>query len=264
MKTKQLTENEINYNVYNALNLYSKSLGELYLNQQFNPFEENFYLNEEFVTERYTNSLKAKQLNEPEFLIAGTIQTKLAFKNSLNCCNQLLSQIEILLNDQSLSKTQKENLKKLKEYLLCRIALLNLNLESLKKNKNTLKMYLDLQGLNWNFCEVLDETYYGNLNMQVAINQMLLYIEQSKQKLTKSLKDKAQEVIQNNLKIEQTKSTVKETNSTKQENNKNKYNIYLKETKNYPQKQNIEKTKETKTVKQFASPQKNISAERDI
>ena len=66
MKTKKLTNEEINYNVLNALNLYSEDLGNCYLNGTFNPFDYNFVLTEDFVIERIENFGKERERHPSE------------------------------------------------------------------------------------------------------------------------------------------------------------------------------------------------------
>ena len=199
MKVKRLSENQINYNIFNALNLYNENLGELYITNQFNPFDDNFKLTEDFIIEYYTNNLQAKEINEPEFLTGGIIETKAAFENSLHNCNSLLEKVESQLNSTNISLEEKEKLKKLKQYILCRNALLNLYIKTLKKDKKTLKMYASLQGLNWKYGEILDSSYIKQIDIQIVINA-LMQIQAKQENTNLQLKAKAKEIIAKNLK----------------------------------------------------------------
>lgn len=222
MKTKRLTENQINYNIFNALNLFSEELGEDYLNGNFNPFNENFKLTEDFVIERFENQQnKPPEVVSPEFVEGGVNKTKLAFNQSITNCNLTLAEVERALNAPQTSPTAKKYLLKLKTYLLCRIQLLNINLKNLKKNKNTLKMYLNVEGLDYNTSKLFEQSYKEMLDVQTIISAYVNMQHQQNAKINKQnqiLKQMAKEIIkQNQQKIAESKAP-KQENVTEQQN----------------------------------------------
>lgn len=208
MKKYMLSESKINYDVYNALNLYNEDLGQLYLSEQFNPFSASFELNEDFVVGRLVNSHTNKEIVEPEFVSEGAKKTEVAFKNSANNCTMLLAEIENKLQDHNLAESLKEELKQLKIYLLCRLALLNNYTKSIKKNKNTLKMYKNIQSLDWKNAELLEESYKEQFDIQIAINAYLEFAKAQSKEYKKELENKkliakAKEIIKNNERLEE-------------------------------------------------------------
>lgn len=251
MRTKRLTENEINFNVYNALNLYSEELGEEYLNNHFNPFETGFELTEDFIIDRFVNQNNSPlELNAPEFISSSTTETKIAFENSIKNCTEMLNQIEIMLQDPNLPEKQKEELKKLKTYLLCRIQLLTAYNKKLKKDKNTFKMYQNIQGLDWKISELFDETYKQMFNVNMAISAYLNMKNAYKGKSSlenKALREKAQAIIRANQ--QKMQEMANETNNKQTKDNTAKTNkISTKSTLNSKvQNKNKENMNKTKT-----------------
>lgn len=214
MKTKKLTNEEINYNVLNALNLFAEELGNSYLNGEFNPFDYNFILTEEFVIERIENFNKEpKELNAPAFILNGIKETKTAFNNSINSCNILINKLEELLNSPTTPQEVKEKLKNLKLYLICRVQLLTIFVKKIKKDKNTFNMYSLLQGLSWDISEILNDSYKENFNVNLAVSMLINLVNQnlkSQNKQNKDLINQAKAIIKaNQEKINETK-TVKE------------------------------------------------------
>ena len=220
MKTKPLLEEEINYNIYNALNLYSEELGQAYITQQFNPFPNSFELTENFVIQRFVNVHTNKELNAPEFILEGITQTKESFTNSKQNCNSTLLEIEKQLANPNTPESLKEELKKLKTYLLCRIQLIDTYLKNIKKDKDTFKMYKNIQSLDWRLAEMFDETYNQQFNTQIAINAYLEFAKQSsalykKEMANKKLIEKAKQIIKNNQNLEQ-KTVLQQTAQTEE------------------------------------------------
>lgn len=203
MKKNVLKESQINYNVYNALNLYNEELGKSYIQNNFNPFYPSFELNENFVIERFLNSAKNPEIVEPAFISLGTQKTKEAFEQSANNCQSMLAEIDAKINDPNLSDSLKEELKKLKIYLLCRIELLNINIKNLRKNKNALKMYENVERLDLNLANLFKESYTQMFNIQIAINAYLENVKYTsaaykKEMENKRLIEKAKQIIKSN------------------------------------------------------------------
>ena len=211
MKKNVLNESQINYNIYNALNLYSEELGQQYLSTEFNPFPNSFELTENFVVERFVNSSKKREILEPEFVSQGEQTTQEAFEQSISNCQAMIAEIEAKLADENLPQSLKEELKKLKTYLLCRIELLNINLKNMPKNKNTLKMYEMVEGLDWKLADMMEESYKEMFNVQIAINAFLENAKENSAAYKKELEnrrliEKAKAIISSNQKQQEAQS----------------------------------------------------------
>ena len=146
---KQIQESQINYDVYNALNLVHEDLGNSYLNDGFNPFEEDFKISANFIIDRYINSCNRQEVNSPTFIENGAKETKIAFEKSLQNCINMLAAVDQLLTNPKVSEKQKQALKKLKLLLEFRIQLLNLYIANVLKSKNTFQMYKNILSLDY-------------------------------------------------------------------------------------------------------------------
>ena len=224
MRAKRLTENEINYNVLNGLNLYNEELGEEYLAGGFNPLGENFILTEAYILERLANKMELpKETISPQFLEAGVKETRLAFLNSLTNCKTLLEKIEEMLNDPHIPEHEKEKLRKLKLYLILRIQLLTKYTKTIKKDKNTLKMYENLEGLHYRLGKKMAKTYldipqFNSLNILELIKESMQAVEDLSKLIeaqNNNLQNKAKEILKEgtqNIKeaVQETKEAAKE------------------------------------------------------
>lgn len=252
MKTIRLSEEEINYNIYNALNLYNEELGEEYLCNGFNPFENNFELSEQYIIERFVNSAIKKELKEPEFIFDTTKKIKQAFLNSINNCQQALSEIESKLSAPNLPETIKQELKKLKTYLLCRIQLLNLYCKKIKKNKNVFKLYSNIQSLDWHTSEIFEESYKEQFDIQIAINAYIEFAKQhskiyKKELENKHLIEKAKQILRNNAKQEELLNQAKQSNKEQKQETTKQTQTQKSTSKVTAKKQLTTKSKDTKT-----------------
>ena len=248
MKRKRLLEDEINYNIYNALNLFCEDLGELYLEEQFNPFPPSFELNENFIVERYINSLNKKELQEPEF-IQGKTKCLESFNNGIQNCNNAIEEIDNKLLDPTIPESLKEELKKLKLHLNCRLQLLIFYSKNLSKNKCFFKMYSNIESLDWNLIKIFEDSYSQQFNVQIAINAYLEFAKQTsetyKQELkNKQLIEKAKQIIINNTKQDQ---VVIQTEQAKQQTKLEtplKYSNKISKTTTSPKKSNSQQERE--------------------
>lgn len=225
-KIERLTEEQIDYNVLNALNLMNEELGESYIATQFNPFDEGFKLEEGFVIERYNNACIKKEILSPDFISYGVSETKKAFENSLSNLTEILAGIDEKLSEYTLEESLRKTYNKLRIYVMCRIQLTSIFLAKLKIEKNTLKMYQDLESLDWELSEYFNDCYDENFNTRIAISAFIELIINSKT-TKKSIEDKkliekAKSIIANNnmkqnieLPKPQNEQIVKETKSDK-------------------------------------------------
>lgn len=205
VKFEKLTEAQINYDVYNGLNLINEKLGECYINEGFNPFGDDFKLREEFIIERYNNSRQQKEINSPVFVSQGVKATRTALENSIKNLNNCLGIIDNMSSDYMLNEHLKKQYNKIKQFLECRIKLSGVFIDKLKTDKNTFKMYKELLAIDYSLAEYFDESYNEQFNAQVAINAYLEFIKANtidiKQKLEdKKLIERARAIIEDNMK----------------------------------------------------------------
>ncbi|MBQ7885106.1 MAG: hypothetical protein IJ318_03330 [Clostridia bacterium] len=193
----------INYSVYNALNLACEDLGQQYIETGFNPFGNSFELTEDYIADALANGKNAPEIKSPDFIEKGDKATLQAFANSLTNCESLLAELEGKANSAELSPEQKAKLQKVVTYLKMRIELLKMYIEKFKSKKNKLKLYQNLLALNYAYGEMLEDSYQEAFDAHALANQ-LLFIQQNQTKTTpardEALIAKAKQIIANNLK----------------------------------------------------------------
>lgn len=201
---KKTTEQNINYDIYNALNLMNENLGDAYLLYGFNPYGTNkFLISDEYILDRYHNSCTKSNINAPAFIEKEGKETQVAFEQSIQNLNLCLSEVETKLSAPNLSAKDKECLLKLKHYLLCRIELTNIFLKQLRKTKNIFELYKQLQTLDISLAKYFDTTYEQTMDVQIAINACLVFMKENEKQASienKKLIAKAKEIIQKNQK----------------------------------------------------------------
>lgn len=199
IKTSKIEEKDINYDIYNALNLLNENLGESYLTQGFNPFDEGFELSEEFALERYHNACQKKEIISPDFINQGTKQTQKAFETSVQNLDALILNVDQLLSDYTLDEKTKKQYENIRLYLICRRQLTLIFIAKLKKQKNTLKMYEELTFLNHELEEYCTDIFTEFYNIQNAINAFIAFAKNNKlSKEDKELIQKAKDIIKHN------------------------------------------------------------------
>ena len=80
--------------VFNALNLYSESLGELYEKEGYNPFEKNFVLNSEFADNILKIKGKNKDISPESFLDSNNKNIAKNFDIALSNNTKLLDKMQ--------------------------------------------------------------------------------------------------------------------------------------------------------------------------
>lgn len=160
-KENAIAEQDINYNVYNALNLVNEELGENYVETGFNPFEEGFELNEAYINEILKSQKEAEELLSPQFINDGPDATIKAFEKSLTASSNALAKLTELLNDPRVPSIQKGKIQKIIEYIKMRIQMLEIEIKKLKKkeSQNALEMYQQINALNWLYYKEFEESF---------------------------------------------------------------------------------------------------------
>lgn len=195
---KQTTETtNINYDVYNALNLYSEKLGQSYLKNGFNPFEEGFVLTEDYVTTALENSKEQQEITCPPFLENGNEDALSAFELSQSNVQNLVEQITNSLNSGHLSASQEEKLKKALVYLKMFLELLHINILDFKKIVNKLKEYEQLLALNWFLCQEMQSSFTQDFNADQVLDKIKNRTTTTNE--NKLLQEQAKQIIQRNI-----------------------------------------------------------------
>lgn len=160
-KENVISEQDINYDVYNALNLVNEELGENYVETGFNPFEEGFELDASYITEVLKIQKEAEDLLSPEFINDGPDATIKAFEKSLNGSATALAKLEVLLNDPRIPEVNKRKIRKIIEYIKMRMQMLEIEIKKLKEKEeqNALEMYQKINALNWYYYKDFEESF---------------------------------------------------------------------------------------------------------
>lgn len=199
----ELVEPNIDYNIYNALNLINEDLGELHKTTGFNPFNERFELSLNYVADALENNKMTPEIQTPEFVLNGEKETKNAFVNTAENCEELIVELSEKLNDNAFGKEEKEAISKTISELKMRVELAKFYSDKLKTDKNDLKMYKNLLSINWKTAVMLENTFKKEYFKKQVLEQLLMHSSQLALKISKQnsvLKAKAQEIIANNLK----------------------------------------------------------------
>lgn len=207
---KKTTAQNINYDIYNALNLMNENLGDAYLLYGFNPYGTNkFLISDDYILDRYHNSCTKSNIISPVFIEKEGKEPQVAFEQSVQNLNLCLNEVETKLSSPNLPAKDKECLLKLKHYLLCRIELTNIFLKRLSKTKNKFDLYKQLQSLDISLSKYFDTSYEQTMNVQIAINACLVFMKENQKQVAKdnTLIKKAKEIVAHNIKkLEEEKS----------------------------------------------------------
>lgn len=234
----------INYNIYNALNLACEDLGERYLETGFNPFGDNFVLNEEYITDNLLNCKNAPEIKCPEFIEKGEKASIQAFECSLENCTALLAETESKLNSPDLTPEAKAKLQKIIIYLKMRIELLIIFTQKQKKAKNKFNQYKKLLSLNYTYGDILEDSYEESFDLHLIANRIFATELESVQENKSSVIEQAKQIIADNIKKQELSE---QKNTEKPQEEINKYQQALNEIKAEKQNanQNIEKPQST-------------------
>lgn len=235
---------DINLEVFNALNLYNEDLGQSYLETGFNPFNKDFVLDEQYISDVLNNEKNKKEINCPNFLEQTDSKIIKAFELSDVNTKNLIEALDKKINSSELTASQMESFKKIIVNLKMFGELNRKYKNELRKKKNKYQMFLNMLALNWQLSEELAKSFTNEFNLNNALNK-IVNIEKIKQNSeNEKLKEQAKQIIENNKKLyeqdllnkqaEQSKvveEQPKQENTTNidKENEVNRYQEYLKE-----------------------------------
>lgn len=235
---------DINLEVFNALNLYNEDLGQSYLETGFNPFNKDFVLDEQYISDVLNNEKNKKEINCPDFLEQTDSKIIKAFELSDVNTKNLIEALDKKINSSELTASQMESFKKIIVNLKMFGELNRKYKNELRKKENKYQMFLNMLALNWQLSEELAKSFTNEFNLNNALNK-IVNIEKIKQNSeNEKLKEQAKQIIENNKKLyeqdllnkqaEQSKvveEQPKQENTTNidKENEINRYQEYLKE-----------------------------------
>lgn len=170
--TQPPTEDNINYNIYNALNLVCEDLGSIYLETGFNPFYEDFEFNENYVINSLNNKKEKPEIQSPDFIEMGEKAALQAFINFEQNLENLMHFLQEKLNDPTIKTELKNKIKIIISQLLMQLQLL-IKYKKQLNNKNILNMYINIMGINWKLSSMLLDGYYDELDPKKIFEQIL-------------------------------------------------------------------------------------------
>lgn len=232
-----MKKTKVDYNILNALYLTCTSLGDAFLDTGYNPYPKNFVLTSEYVEKLLQNAKQKDTINIEDFLENNNQEIAKNFEISLHNNTQILEEMLKV-------KEKNTQLDLIIVFLKNRKELLKQAINKLQSDEVVaLDLYRDIFALDYEYSEVMKQTYYQNFNNQIVIqnflnmcfglNQSSKYIPlikeetiNGKEDLEKKIQQKQKEQKQEkteNLKKEEDKGQQKEKSSLKQSKSVSKH-----------------------------------------
>ncbi len=227
-----IKEEDKNYNVFNALNLVNPELGELYLENGYNPFEEDFILNLGFIQDRLEKNRDKTPILTEDFLEKPAKEVKKHFELALKNNNILKDLLQNNIEDNIFNESIKKQVKEVIIFLKNREQMLAKAITKLgKKNANPLLEYQNICNIDKKLNELLKESYLEEFKLEVAHLNFVQYCN-TKAKLNELKKEQAeiqikteqkqlekqQEKLIEEQKQEQIAQEIKKENAKKEKN----------------------------------------------
>lgn len=214
-------EKEINFNVYNMLNLHNEKLGKLYIEKGFNPYGDNY----EFTVDEVVNLLdiqkNEKTLNFPDFLEKTPKEIKEAYQNSLNNTIEMKTEAE---NSEDLENESKTYITR---YFDMRKALLEIEIESMNSPEfNETQSFQEISSLDKLIGDFMEETFEKQSNNFYIFSQIKNLL---KSRLENKKEKEKQAKLQRDLAIMNMKvmQDVQKEKANKKFNKLKKYNEHM-------------------------------------
>ena len=181
-----------NYNIFNALNLVNPELGELYLKNGYNPFEEDFKLNIGYIQDLLDRNKDKTPILTEAFLEKPTKEVKKNFELALQNNNNLKELLQNNINDNIFDEDTKKQVKEIIIFLKNREQLLAKAILKLKKKfANPLLEYQNVCAIDKKLSELLKESYLEDFKLEVAHFNFVQFCK-TKAKLEKIKKEQNQ------------------------------------------------------------------------
>ena len=185
-RTPKIDYTKIDYDKFNALNMQHESLGQAYLNFDWDPLGENFKLDLPYIEKYLKNARDKSEIKTPQFLSAGNREVKQCFKNALENNAVLRNELQSRYDSGEFADFKGVNVelqvKDILFFLTCREKMLEIAIGKLKNpNVNTLKAYQNIYALNKKLSQLLEETYKKEFDKRVIIQNFLQQAEMQRQ-----------------------------------------------------------------------------------
>lgn len=178
----------IDINIFNALNLINPSLGKAYRQKGYNPFDDEFVLQNDYVKSLLIKAKDKYTIKTEDFLKKGNKEVAEMFGRACKNTEELLTD----LSTHSLENKTKQ-LKEIIVFLKNRKELLSQATKKLKNEKeNSFGLYRDIVGIDVLLSEIVKDTFFENFNKNNIIENFLKYCQTDK----KQKSQKQQENIQ--------------------------------------------------------------------
>lgn len=212
----------INFDVYNTLNLMDPVLGECYISEGYNPFNEDYRIKKDIIEQILKNANMEDPTETADFLNYDNKTVQKHFETSKKNSALLQSMLE-----EDKDKTDDPKTKgKINDgiiYLKNRQKMLEVFCKDLKNpNVNSIELFKKLAKLNKKYARLLEESYFEEAKMQ-AIHQnfitLCLAVDNTKQREEGILAsmDKAKTAYKQILKQKDMEKLVQKQNEVKKE-----------------------------------------------
>lgn len=190
--TDNKTNENLNVDVYNALNLYNEELGEQYEKEGYNPFEKDFKLTKEFVEDVLETKNNKKEVHPAPFLEFGNKTVTSHFKNAVANNTALIEKLQFQIDNKNFDMETYRQIRNVIIFLKNRNQLLKSNINKLKgKNANALQMYISLFELDKELSELLEDSFSNQFDLNAITDQfVILCAKRAKEKQLKLNKEK--------------------------------------------------------------------------
>jgi hypothetical protein len=184
--TSPIEEKEINYDVFNALNLHNPMLGEAYAKFDWNPLGDDFSLDLPFI-EKYLDNAKYKyDEKKVDFIEKDPKAVHETFLLAAKRNKQLIDELKTKLESGEFSDYKGADItpqvKDIMFHLECRQKMLEISIGQLKgKRIDALTAYRNVNGINKKLSQLLEEAYQKEFNQKVILENILLYAQQLNQ-----------------------------------------------------------------------------------
>jgi hypothetical protein len=156
----------VNYDVLNSLNLMSRSLGDAYLLEGYNPFDEDYVLDLENSRKLITNLKQKENIEAEEFLENSDLNILENFQTAKQNAEALLAELSTL--------PQNKKVKGLKVFLKNRSKLLSAAIEKMQNGDlSAFELYREIEGLDVEYSKLLRRSYYKDFDLKVTIQNFM-------------------------------------------------------------------------------------------